>query len=241
MKKIIPILFIAFITSLPAVADTITWEGRSFDKRNVHASVVKLKGEEVLKVERDLKALPFDLNRLGETVDEPTYVKLKNFEFADGIFEVKVLARVQQPTVFAGSQGFIGIHFRANPDDSAFESIYLRPNVGRSDDQARRNHTVQYFAYPNFKFDRIRADGGDQYETYADIGMDEWITMRIHVAGEKAELYLNDAKFASFIVNKMKGNTKSGTIGFFVDIGTEGYFKDFKIISYTSPKPNGGA
>lgn len=65
--------------------------------------------------------------------------------------------------------------------------------------------------------------------------------MRIHVAGERAELYLNDSKYPSFIVNKMKGTSSSGTIGLFVDIGTEGYFKDFKIISTTHPRLKGGA
>jgi hypothetical protein len=233
MKKLFATFIIASITALPTFADTIKWEGREFYKKNVHASVVTLNGEEVLKVERDLKALPFDIKRLSETVDEPTYVKLKDFDFADGIFEVKVLARVQRPTPYPESQGFLGFYFRANEKDSAFESIYLRPNAGRADSQSLRNHTVQYFAYPDYKFDSL--DSGT-YETYADIGMDEWITMRIHVIGEKAELYLNDSKYASFIVNKMKGTSASGSIGFYVDIGTEGYFKDFKIISYSPPK-----
>lgn len=224
-----------------AIADTISFEGREFLLNKVKASVVTFAGDEVLKVERDLDALPFDPERLEETVDEATYVKLKDFEFADAIFEVKVLARVQRPTPFPASQGFIGVHFRTNHDNTAFESIYLRPNTGRADVQAYRNKTVQYFAYPAFKFEKLRKESPGLYETYADIGMDEWITMRIHVAGERAELYLNDAKYASFIVNKMKGTSKSGSIGLYVDIGTEGYFKDFKIIHAIHPKLKGEA
>lgn len=241
MKKLIaPFIFALFSTGAIS-SGTIQWDGREFDVKNAHASIVKLNGEDVLKVERDLKALPFDLERLHETVDEPTYVKLRNLEFSDGIFEVKVLARVQQPTPFPAAQGFIGIHFRVNADDSAFESIYLRPNVGRADNQMFRNHAVQYFAYPGYKFNRLRKESSGVYETYADIGLDEWITMRIHVKGERAELYLNNAKYPSFIVNKMKGTSASGGIGLFVDIGTEGYFKDFKIISSMHPKLKGGA
>jgi hypothetical protein len=123
------------------------------------------------------------------------------------------------------------VYFRAQHDDSAFESIYLRPNCGRSAIQAMRNHSVQYFAFPGFKFADLRKEAPGLYETYADIGLDEWITMRIHIAGERAELYLNDARYPSFIVNKMKGTSKAGTIGLYVDIGTEGYFKDLRIIS----------
>lgn len=194
-----------------------------------------LRGEQVLKVERDLLSLPFDAARLEETVDDRHYLKLRGFEFTDGVFEVKVLSRVQNPSPFPAAQGFIGLYFRAQPDDSAWESIYLRPNAGRSDIQAVRNHTVQYFAYPGFKFATLRKEAGGLYETWADVGLDEWITMRIRVDGEKAELYLNDARYPSFIVNRLKGTSKAGTIGLYVDIGTEGYFKDFKIISSRHP------
>lgn len=54
--------------------------------------------------------------------------------------------------------------------------------------------------------------------------------MRIEFEGKKVTLYLNDQKYPSFIVNEMKGNMKSGGIALWVDIGTEGYFKDLKII-----------
>ena len=66
-------------------------------------------------------------------------------------------------------------------------------------------------------------------------GLDEWITMRVRVTGERAELYLNDARHPSFIVNKLKGTSKEGTIALYVDIGTEGFFKDFKIVSSIHP------
>jgi hypothetical protein len=223
----------------PASADVVVWDGRTFETVNVKAGIVTLRGEQVLKVERDLTSLPFDPARLEATVDDRHYLKLKGFEFADGIFEVKVLSRVQQPTPFPAAQGFIGVYFRAQPDDSAFEGIYLRPNDGRSGIQAVRNHAVQYFAYPGFKFAQLRKEAPGLYETYADIGLDEWITMRIHVSGQRAELYLNDARYPSFIVNALKGTSKAGTIGLYVDIGTEGYFKDFKIISSSHPAAAG--
>jgi hypothetical protein len=240
MKKLVSMLVLALTLPSIASAETIEWDGRKFEKVNVKAAVVTLGGEQVLRVERDLKAFPFDGKRLEETVDDLHFLKLLNFDAADVIFEVKVLSRVLQPSPFPASQGFIGAYFRVTPGNSAFESIYLRPNVGRSDVQARRNKAVQYFAYPAFKFAKLRQESPGLYETYADIGLDEWITMRIHVSGEKAELYLNDTRYPTFIVNKMKGPSKGGTIGLYVDIGTEGYFKDFRIISAT-PSASGGA
>jgi hypothetical protein len=68
------------------------------------------------------------------------------------------------------------------------------------------------------------------YETYADIGLNEWITMRIEFEDEKATLYINNQKAPSFLVQKMLGNSKKGSIALWVEIGTIGYFKDFKVL-----------
>jgi hypothetical protein len=211
-----------------AQAQTIHFEGKEFEISHVKASVVKLEGEEVLRIERDLESLPFDPERMGATVDEPTFLKLKNVNLENGIVEVKVLSRLL-PNAPAFARGFIGLAFRINEDNTAYESIYLRPTNGRAEDQFRRNHTVQYYVYPDYKFDRLRAESKGEYETYADMGLDEWITVRIEFSGKSAKLYLNDQKSPAFLINKMLGTTISGSIGLWVDIGTEGYFKELKI------------
>jgi len=54
--------------------------------------------------------------------------------------------------------------------------------------------------------------------------------MRVEFAGRSAVLYLNDKKHPSFIVSDMKGSSESGSIGLWVDVGTEGYFKDLRIL-----------
>jgi hypothetical protein len=212
-----------------AQAQTFDFEGKEFEISHVKASVVKLKGEEVLRIERDLESLPFDPERMGETVDEPTFLKLKGVNLENGIVEVKVLSRLL-PNAPAYARGFIGLAFRINEDNTAYESIYLRPTNGRAEDQFRRNHSVQYYAYPDYKFDRLRAESKGEYETYADMGLDEWITVRIEFSGNSAKLYLNDQKSPAFLVNEMLGSTTSGSIGLWVEIGTEGFFKDLKII-----------
>lgn len=119
-------------TATSNAGNTIEWEGRRFEMVNVKAIRAVLQGEEVLKVERDLESFPFDPTREVETVDDRHFLKLKDFDFSDGIFEVKLLSRVQQPAPFPNSQGFIGMYYRIQQDHSAFEAIYLRPNVGRS-------------------------------------------------------------------------------------------------------------
>jgi hypothetical protein len=230
MKATLPTVLALLLSCGIARAETIEWDGRRFEIANVKASIVELAGESALRVERDLDALPFDAGNLAATVDEPTFVKLADLNIGNGAVEVKVLSRIQAPSPFEYAQGFIGLAFRIDETNTAFESIYLRPNVGRSESQFARNHTVQYYAYPDHKFDRLRDEGRGAYETYADIGLDEWIAMRIEFHGRRAALYLNDQQHPSFIVNEMRGSSKSGSIGLWVDIGTQGFFKDLRIL-----------
>lgn len=109
-----------------------------------------------------------------------------NLDFENGVIELKMLSQIQNPSPFPAAQGFIGIAFRINDNDSAYESIYLRPKVGRSDNQLFRNKTVQYYSYPHYKFDRLRKESDGMYETTAPVDINEWITMRIEVNGQKA-------------------------------------------------------
>lgn len=230
MIKLYQFFLLLNMFACAAMGQKIKWKNQEFELKNVTGSIVKFNGEEVLKIERDLKALPFDVERLEATVDEPTYAKLTNLDFGNGIIEVKMLSQIQNPSPFGGAQGFIGIAYRISDNDSAFESIYLRPRVGRSDNQRFRNHTVQYYAYPNHKFEKLRKEAPGQYETTAPVDLNEWITMRIEVDGEKAHMYINDAKYSTFVVEKMKGKTTHGSVALWVDIGTIGYFKDLKVI-----------
>lgn len=229
MAKKFKLIFLLNFIILSMFGQKLVLNKHEFELKNVSGSIVDFQGEKVLKIERDLKALPFDVANLGATVDEPTYARLTNIDFENGIIEVKMLSQIQDPSPFQSAQGFIGVAFRINDDNTAYESIYLRPRVGRSDNQAARNHTVQYYAYPDYKFDRLRKEAAGMYETSAPVDINEWITMRIEVNGEKAYMYINNATYSTFVVEKMKGKTRYGTIGLWVDIGTIGYFKDLKI------------
>jgi len=145
---------------------------------------------------------------------------LKGIEFKNGTIEVRELSRLLS-TAPPTARGFIGIAFRIKEDNSKFECIYIRPTNGRADDQVRRNHSIQYFSYPEYKFDRLRKESPEQFESYADMGLNEWIKMKIVVNGNKAQLFLNANQQPSLIVNDLKlGADLSGGIGLYVDNGT---------------------
>lgn len=213
-------IFLALGLSTSLFAQNIKFDKNNLEASKTSMSLVKMEEQEVLKV-------VFDTTTVG--VDEPTFVKIKDVNFQNGTIEVKVLSRLLKNAP-ASSRGFIGVAFRIGENNSKFEGIYIRPTNGRTDDQIRRNHSIQYFSYPDFKFDRLRKESPEKYESYADMGLDEWITMRIEVQGSKTQLYLHNNKQPSLIVNDLKlGESQSGAIGLWVGNYTEGYFKDLKI------------
>ncbi|MFV8341308.1 hypothetical protein [Flavobacterium sp. XS2P39] len=229
MKKVIlSSVLVLYMTGV--FAQKFTWDEREFEAINSKAEIVTMDGAQVLKVERDLNTFPFDEKNIDASVDGPTYVKLTNAAMENGTIEVKMLSRIMEDSPFPAARGFIGVAYRIDQENRNFDAIYLRPSNGRADDQLRRNHTVQYFSYPGYTFSRLRKEADGLYETYADIGLNEWIDVRIELQGGKAVLYINNQKSPSFIVAKMLGTSKKGSIGLWVDIGTIGYFKDLKVI-----------
>jgi hypothetical protein len=220
MKRISIVIATCLLLAAPDLyAQSTRIEKKSFDPVNVFVSDEKLTGMNVLRVVKD--------STVSEA-DEPTFARIKGTTFKNGTIEVKMLSRLlKNAPEFA--RGFIGIAFRINNNNSKFECIYIRPTNGRADDQLRRNHSIQYFAYPDFKFDRLRKEAPGQYESYADMGLNEWIKLRIEVKDKQAKLYINDNKQPSLIVNDLKLGDDSGGIGLWVETGTEGFFSDLKI------------
>ncbi len=220
MKSITGFLFMALFITNSIHGQKIKWNINKLVANKVNMSIEKMQGKKAVKVIKDTAV---------KEVDEATFVLLNNIDFKDGTIEVNVLSRLL-PTASPADRGFIGVAFRINEAISKFECIYIRPTNGRAEDQVRRNHSTQYFSFPDYKFFRLRKENPEMYESYADMGLNEWIKIRIVVKGKKASLFLNDNKEPSLIVNDLKnGENNSGAIGLFVDQGTEGYFSNLKI------------
>ncbi len=187
---------------------------------NTFVTTAEMDGRKTIRVTKDPKI---------QEVDEATYARLVGSDFNNGIIEVQVLSRLL-PDAPDYARGFIGVAFRMDESNSQFEGIYIRPTNGRADDPFRRKHATQYFSYPDFKFDRLRKEEPGKYESTADIGLNEWIQLKIEVKGEKAVLFLNGSDQPVLIVNDLKhGPVLSGGIGLWVDIGTEGFFRGLKV------------
>src|SRR5258705_2815133 len=221
MKPLLFTILTCLLFTVNLHSQTIRLDTKSLETVNVSMSIERLMGSEVVKAIKDSSV---------KEADEPTFVKIKGVNFKNGTIEVKVLSRLlKNAPDFA--RGFIGVAFRINDSSTKYECIYLRPVNAMVDDQVRRNHSIQYYSYPDYKFDRLRKESPERYESYADIGMNKWITIRIEVKDAQAKLFINNNKQPSLIVNDLKhGGNASGAIALWVETGTEGYFKDLKVI-----------
>lgn len=217
MKKKFKYTFLMLLFSPCLFAQKIKLTDDNLIPVGIYLSQDKVNASKALRVVKD-STIILD--------DEATYARIKNLEFSQGVIEVKVFSKILK-TAPSHARGFLGVAFHINEDNSKFEAIYIRPANAMVDDQLRRNRSTQYFAYPNFKFTDSRKIVPGVYESYEDMELNTWIKIKIVVKGQQAKLYLDGRNAPSLIVNDLK--LDQGAIGLFIDIGTEGFFKDLVI------------
>ncbi|MBQ3459355.1 MAG: hypothetical protein IJH14_01615 [Solobacterium sp.] len=183
----------------------------------------KLDNEDTIRAVKKDKIMQFDEN---------TIVKLKDCDFHNGVIKVKMLSRLL-PDAPDFARGFIGIVYRVNENNSEFESFYIRPTNGMTDDPVRRAHGCQYFSYPGYTFAYFREFGITKYEAPIHNKLDEWVQLKAVIQDETASFYMNDEEEPVLTVTDMKhGKNARGSVGYFCEIGTEAFFKDLEIEFY---------
>jgi hypothetical protein len=150
--------------------------------------------------------------------------------FKNGTIEVDV-AGVPIPSMDPDARGFVGVVFRSQPHGEKAENIYLRPTNGRSGDQLRRNHSVQYESLPDFPWERLRKEQPGVYESYTDLDPGAWTKMKIAVDGLEAKLYVNGAQQPCLIVNDLKLGDSRGQVGLWAFVATDAYFSNLAVTS----------
>lgn len=163
-------------------------------------------------------------------VDRPTFAILP-VRFRDGSISVDILSRLG-----AGApdyaRAFAGLAYRIQDGGDRFEAVYLRPMNGakRNPPPPRDRRAIQYFAYPHWPFERLRESFPDgRFEAGAEIGPDEWITLTLHISGRQLRAEVNGVEVLSLAETKAEPET--GAIGLFVDIGTEAFFSNLRVVS----------
>ena len=191
-----------------------------YDAVNVEIGNRELDGTNCLRVVKgEAKRMRFDEN---------TYARLRGVTFGSGVIRVEMLSRLL-PDAPEFARGFIGIVFRAGERNEAFESFYIRPTNAMTDDPVRRAHGCQYFSYPGYTFDYFREYGIGGFEAPMDIPLNQWVTLEARVHGAEA-VFLLDGRETLRVTGLKHGPEAAGGVGLFVDIGTEGFFRELEIL-----------
>jgi hypothetical protein len=193
---------------------------------NVKADAVEYKGRKAVRLTKDTQKEGFAV--------------LRGTDFQDGTIEGDIALRITTPPGVR-MPGFVGIAFRARPDASRYELFYLRPGNSRSDDQAMRNHSVQYSSEPDFGWYKLRREWPWVYEAYAELQTETWTKVRVDVKGRSATLFLNGSEQPSLAVDGLKGEDLRGGIALWGYQGEEAYFSNFRITHSTPPPVKNGS
>jgi len=161
-------------------------------------------------------------------VDQPTFVIIPA-EFRTGTIAVDLRAglTVDAPDY---ARGFAGLAYHLVEGGDRFEAVYLRPLNGASLDPPAPRHlrAVQYFAYPDWPFSRLRDTYPEGvYEASADIAPDRWLHLCLVVDDSSVVVSVDGVEVLT--VHDLKSAAVPGVIGLFVDIGTRAEFANLVV------------
>ena len=181
---------------------------------NVKADPVEYKGRKAVRLTKD--------------VQKDGLALLKGTDFQDGTIEADIALKITTPPGVR-MPGFVGVAFRARPDGSRYELFYLRPGNSHAEDQAMRNHSVQYSSEPDFGWEKLRRAWPSVYESHEELQTEAWMKVKIEVKGRSARLYINGSEQPSLIVDGLKGEDLRGGVALWGYQGEEAYFSNVRI------------
>jgi len=171
--------------------------------------------------------------RLTTPQNSDIFAYVNGSAIQDGAIELDVAVKITTPPGVR-MPGFTGVAFRARADGSHYDMFYIRPRNAISDDQAMRNHSVQYVAKPGYDWYPLRRQWPWIYESWADLKPETWTHIKIELRGRTARLFLNGSDSPSLVVNGLKGEDLQGGVALWGYPGEESYFSNLRV---TPEKP----
>lgn len=148
----------------------------------------------------------------------PGGAMLPDVSFQDGTIEVDVAV--------TGDRSFVGFVFHRSSDGEQ-ETFYLRPHKSKLPD------ALQYA--PVFNGSAAwQLFSGPGFTAQVEIPRNQWIHVRLEIAGKQARLYLNRAATPALEVKELKRGIERGGLGVYGGV-TGGYFSGY---SYKQAEKN---
>lgn len=147
---------------------------------------------------------------------------VQGLEFAEGTLEIDLKGKGR------AEASFLGLAFNV-ADGTTFEAVYFRPFNFLRDERAFRAHGLQYVAWPEHTWEKLRKAQPGKYESAMKPipNPSGWFHVRIEVTKQKVRVWVDDAKEPCLAVDRLADREK-GNVGLWVD-SREGAFRNLKI------------
>jgi len=190
-------------------------DGTSWRLINADSDLSTQEGKSVVRLQA--KGKPNTPSNVGLALVE-------GVEFAEGTLEIDL--RGKGPV----ERCFLGVAFNV-ADGKNFEAVYFRPFNFREGNYSTPTHAVQYIAWPDHTWEKLRKGQPGQYESAVKPVPDPsgWFHARIEVTKQKVRVWVDDAKEPSLVVGRLSGHIKGSKIGLWVD-SRAGSFRNLKIV-----------
>jgi hypothetical protein len=146
---------------------------------------------------------------------------VQNLTFSEGTLEVDLRG--------AGTQeaSFLGLAFGV-ADARTFEAVYFRPFRFADSDPDASSHAVQYVAWPEYTWEKLRKDKPGVYEAAIQPVPDAagWFHVRIEVTKQKVSVSIDGSPQPCLLVDRL--GHREGDVGLWVD-SMPGAFRNLRI------------
>lgn len=149
-------------------------------------------------------------------------------DIADGDIDVDI----QGHDVYQKS--FVGVVFHA-ASDAVFDVVYVRQFNIRAADSTHHAHAIQYAAYPDASWEKLRADRPGAYEKAlpASIDPNAWMHLKLSMRGTELKVFINGASEPAMSV-RMLGKSHGG-VGLWVGDYSPGRFANLRVTPMRTP------
>ncbi len=142
------------------------------------------------------------------------YAFLKDIDFQNGVIEVDVAVTGHKV------RSYPGIIFRMQSEEN-YENLYIRPHRASLYPDA-----LQYTPVTN-GISSWQLYSGEGFTASADIPPNQWVHLKMEIAGKQARVYIDNAEQPALIINDLKHGVSRGTIGLLGPMDGTAYFSNF--------------
>jgi hypothetical protein len=146
---------------------------------------------------------------------------VQDVAFSDGTLEIDLRGAGKQEA------SFLGLAFGV-ADAKTFEAVYFRPFRFVGDDPDARSHAVQYVAWPEYTWEKLRKDQPGVYEAAIKPVPDPagWFHARIEVTKQTVSVSVDGSTQPCLVVDRL--GHRDGAVGLWVD-SMPGAFRNLRI------------